>query len=200
MKKGISIRGQASRDRLERSALHCFVTHGIDATTTKGIARGARMAEGNLYRHYAGKEELAWALYEKHLGGFVSALAETALGKGTSRERLAALVHRFRLLFEAEPEVYTYIVLAQHHLIRRTPKGMRTPTDIVAEVLAEGQKRGEVKAGSPLLLAVLIIGMVIRVTLLKLRGWLEEDLDALELETVEACWRVVSKNRKGADA
>ncbi len=191
MSRASTTRGQASRDRLERAALHCFVAHGIDATTTKAIARGARMAEGNLYRHYAGKEELAWALYEKHLGGFVSALAETALAKGPSRERLAALVHRFRLLFEKDPEIYTYIVLAQHHLIRRMPKGMRTPTDIVAEVLAEGQRRGEVRAGSPLLLAVLIVGMVIRVTLLKLSGWLEEDLDRLERETLEACWRVV---------
>ena len=91
MKKGISIRGQASRDRLERSALHCFVTHGIDATTTKGIARGARMAEGNLYRHYAGKEELAWALYEKHLGGFVSALTEQGNGQ---REHLLRAAFR----------------------------------------------------------------------------------------------------------
>jgi AcrR family transcriptional regulator len=197
MAKTAPTRGQASRDRLERSALRCFVTRGIDATTTKAIARGAKMAEGNLYRHYAGKEELAWALYEKHLRGFVLALAETAKVKGSSRERLAALVHRFRLLFEQETEIYTYIVLAQHHLIRRSPKGMRTPTDIVAEVLAEGQKRGEVKAGSPLLLAVLIVGMVIRVTLLKLRGWLEEDLDALERETVEACWRVVAKHKEG---
>ncbi len=71
------------------------------------------------------------------------------------------------------------------------PKGMRTPTDIVAEVLAEGQRRGEVRAGSPLLLAVLIVGMVIRVTLLKLSGWLEEEMDRLERETLEACWRVV---------
>ena len=188
-------RGDAARERLEQAALTCFVRHGVDAATTKAIAREARMAEGNLYRHYRGKEALAWAVYEKRLAAFVAVLEGAAGGAQGARKRLAALIRRFRLLFEEDPDTYTYIVLAQHRLLGRTPKGLRTPTDIVAEVLAEGQKRGEVRAGDPGLLAVLIVGMVIRVTLLKIHGHLGKGLDALEREVEDACWRVVAKGR-----
>lgn len=184
-------RGRDSRERLEKAALACFVKRGIDAATTKEIARLAGMAEGNLYRHYASKEDLAWALYQGHLGRFVAHLEEAVRSKRGARPRLQALLHRFRELFESDVEAYTYIVLAQHHLLRRTPKGMRTPTDVVAEVLREGQKAREVRKGDAALLSAIIIGIVVRVTLLKLHGLLEGDLDLLEAEAEAACWRVV---------
>lgn len=198
MKKGkLTTRGQASRERLHRAALSCFVAQGVEGATTKSIARAAKMAEGNLYRHYPSKEDLAWAIYARELGRFVAALAEAARLPAGTRERLGALVHCFRVLFERETDAYTFIVLAQQPLLKRTPKGMRTPTDVLREVLEEGQKRGEVRPGSASLFAVLLVGMVIRATLLKLKGWVEEDLDALEREVVEACWRVVRMEKQG---
>ena len=184
-------RGAAARVRLEKAALQCFVRRGIDASTTKEIAKAARMAEGNLYRHFASKEDLAWALYEDRLAAFVVLLEEAGRGAGGARERLNALLGRFRRLLEEDPDTYAYIVQAQHSLLKRTPKGMRNPTDVVAEVLAEGQKAGEVRAGSPTLLATLLVGMVIRTTLLRMTGWLSESPKALERELAEACWRVV---------
>ena len=193
MKIGASKRGHAARQRLEKAALHCFVTRGIDASTTKEIARAARMAEGNLYRHFPSKEDLAWALYEDRLGAFVARLEEGACGPGGARGRLSALLGRFRLLLEEDPDTYAYIIQAQHSLLRRTPKGMRTPTEVVAEVLAEGQRKGEVRAGPPDLLATLLVGMVIRVTLLRMTGHLEGASSVLERELGEACWRVVEK-------
>ena len=71
-----SVRGAAARARLEKAALQCFVRRGIDASTTKEIARAARMAEGNLYRHFPSKEDLAWALYKGRLEAFVVLLEE----------------------------------------------------------------------------------------------------------------------------
>lgn len=188
-------RGRESRRRLEDAALRMFVAHGIDASTTKAIAREAGMAEGNLYRHYASKEDLAWAVYVAHLARVVSEL-EAVVGETDTRTNLAALLRRFRQLFEAEPEVYTFIVIAQHNLLRRTPHDLRTPADVVADVLARGQRAREVREGNTDLLATFVIGMVVRVTLLKLHGFFEQDIDELEHETLEACWRVVCKELK----
>ncbi len=185
-------RGAAARLRLEKAALRCFVRRGIDAATTKEIAKAARMAEGNLYRHFSSKEDLAWALYKDRLASFVALLEEDARCDGGARARLEALLGRFRRLLEEDPDTYAYIVLAQHSLLNRTPKGMHTPTDVVAGILAEGQKKGEVRAGSADLLATLLVGMVIRVTLLKMSGHLEGGAAALERELAGACWRVVA--------
>jgi AcrR family transcriptional regulator len=185
-------RGRESRRRLEDAALRVFVARGIDAATTKEIAREAGMAEGNLYRHYPSKEDLAWAVYQAHLTRVVRDLESVAAAADT-RTSLKALLRRFRELFEAEPDVYAFIVIAQHNLLRRTPKELRTPTDVVAAVLERGQHAREIRKGDPLLLATLVVGMVVRVTLLKLHGFLEHDIDALERETFDACWRVVRK-------
>ena len=186
-------RGDAARERLKRAALRHFVRHGISGARTREIARAARMAEGNLYRHYPGKDGLALSLYSELLGAFVVELDQASISTEGARERIFALCRRFRLLFERDPDAYAYIVLAQHPLMARTPKGMRTPTDVVEEVLRAGQKAGEVRGGDPSLLASLLVGMVVRVTLLRLHGLLKGDLDRLEREVAGACWRVVLK-------
>ena len=186
-------RGDAARERLKRAALRHFVRHGISGARTREIAKAARMAEGNLYRHYPGKDALAWGLYEELLGALVAELEQSVSALQGARERIDALCRRFRLLFERDPDAYAYIVLAQHPLMARTPKGMRTPTDVVEEVLKAGQKAGEVRGGEADLLASLLVGMVVRVTLLRLHGLLKGDLDRLEREVAGACWRVVCK-------
>ena len=188
-------RGRDSRRRLEEAALRVFVARGLDAATTKEIAREAGMAEGNLYRHYKSKEDLAWAVYEAQLARVVREL-EAVVGETDTRANLKELLQRFRQLFEAEPDVYAFIVIAQHNLLRRTPKTLRTPADVVAAVLARGQRLREVRKGSVDLLAAFVIGMVVRVTLLKLHAFFEQDIDELERETLEACWRVVRKEVK----
>jgi AcrR family transcriptional regulator len=188
-------RGKESRRRLQDAALRVFVARGIDAATTKEIAREAGMAEGNLYRHYASKEDLAWAVYEAQLARVVGEL-ESVVEDTDARTNLKSLLHRFRSLFEAEPDVYSFIVIAQHNLLSRTPKTLRTPVDVVGDVLARGQRRREVRKGDLQLLPTYVIGMVVRVTLLKLHGFFEQSIDELEHDTLEACWRVVRKEEK----
>ncbi len=57
--------GEATRARPLRSALELFTTAGFRATTTTAIAEGAAVAEGTIYRHFTGKEELFNELYRQ---------------------------------------------------------------------------------------------------------------------------------------
>lgn len=50
--------GDQTRERLARAALELFTTEGFRGTTTALIAARAGIAEGTIYRHFRGKEEL----------------------------------------------------------------------------------------------------------------------------------------------
>ena len=52
-----------TRQRLIRSALELFTTHGYHETTTAQIARKAGIAEGTIYRHFDSKQQLVNDLY-----------------------------------------------------------------------------------------------------------------------------------------
>ena len=59
----------ASADRRRQIlavASDLFARHGFRGTTTREIARAARMNEALLFRHFPGKEELYWAVIEAH--------------------------------------------------------------------------------------------------------------------------------------
>lgn len=81
----------ATRERLLATALELFARDGYRETTVRRIAERAGVATGLLYAHFAGKQALLQALFERSLDDVDRsfALAEAADGP---RERLGALV------------------------------------------------------------------------------------------------------------
>ncbi len=56
-----SKRAEVTRERILEAARHEFGAAGYDRATTRAIARRAGVAEGTLYRHFTGKQELLTA-------------------------------------------------------------------------------------------------------------------------------------------
>src|SRR6478672_11720543 len=56
---------EATRRRLIAAALELFTTTGFRATTTPMLADRAGIAEGTIYRHFSGKDELLNAAYRQ---------------------------------------------------------------------------------------------------------------------------------------
>src|SRR5687768_6912949 len=80
----------ATRARIMDAALALFAANGYAGTTVRMIAERAGVATGLLYAHFAGKEELLRALFERSMGDVYAsfALADAA----DPGDRLAALV------------------------------------------------------------------------------------------------------------
>ena len=55
-----------TRDRIEKAAIQLFVEKGVNETTVRDIARAVDISEGALYRHFVSKDELVWAVFERH--------------------------------------------------------------------------------------------------------------------------------------
>ena len=87
--------GAATRQKLIRAALELFTTVGFRATTTPEIAARAEVAEGTIYRHFSGKEELLLAAYrEAQAWGLEQIRGQEAERTLPPRDRLLSVAKR----------------------------------------------------------------------------------------------------------
>jgi AcrR family transcriptional regulator len=180
-----------TRDLISRTALRLFVEKGIDGTTIRDIATAAGIAEGTLYRHYPGKDALAWDLFSKNYTAFALELHRVQAGQATLRTKLDAMVRQFCAFFDRDPVLFSYLLLAQHGQLQKLTPEMPNPVEVVLEVLTGGMDRGEIPAGDPNVAAAMVLGIVLQVAVFKIYQRLPQSLTSLAEVLVDACWRVV---------
>src|SRR5437763_17175645 len=84
---------QAIRERIVTAALNLFQTKGFDATTTKAIARKARVAEGTVFNYFPTKEDIALYFFGVEVEHAMASVRGNArLRKASLDERLFSLV------------------------------------------------------------------------------------------------------------
>jgi AcrR family transcriptional regulator len=80
---------EASRDRLLHAAMGLFARHGYADTSIKMIAAEAGMAQGLLYSHFSGKQELLKAIFALNMADVQESFAALSGDDGRSAaERL----------------------------------------------------------------------------------------------------------------
>jgi|SRR5580765_3351300 len=83
----------ATRARIVAAALALFRDKGFDATTTKAIARKAKIAEGTVFNYFRTKEDIALYFFEQEVDHAIAAVQRnTRLRKASLEEKLFALV------------------------------------------------------------------------------------------------------------
>jgi AcrR family transcriptional regulator len=84
---------EATRTRIVDEALALFQSKGFDATTTREIARKARIAEGTIFNYFPTKEDIALHFFEKEVDHAIDVVrANKRLKKAPLEEKLFALV------------------------------------------------------------------------------------------------------------
>jgi Transcriptional regulator len=84
---------EAVHQRIVTAALQLFEARGFDATTTKEIARRARVAEGTVFNYFETKEDIALHFFEQEVDHAIAAVrSNRRLRKAPLEERLFALV------------------------------------------------------------------------------------------------------------
>ena len=84
-----------TRDRIEKAAIRLFVEKGVTETSVRDIARAVDLSEGALYRHFVSKEQLVWAVFERHYVAFAGRLDALAQAETTAHGKLAAMIRGF---------------------------------------------------------------------------------------------------------
>jgi AcrR family transcriptional regulator len=139
-----------TRERLRSAALALFVEQGVAETTTRDLAAKAGIAEGTIYRHYKSKDDLVRDLFQGHYVEFGRALdriqAETP---GSVDDKLAAMIEHMCALFDEDPTLYRFLLLAQHTALPNIRTQPTSPITIFTRLIEQAIQRGEVPNQDP---------------------------------------------------
>jgi len=136
---------------------------GFHSARVSEIARAAGVADGTIYLYFKSKEDILISLFEGHVGQLNQELRQSVAALPDTSARVAHIVRcqvgslrRQREL----AEVLSVTLRQSNRFLRQ----FAAPTfseylDIVAEVIADGQRRGEVREDiSPLVVARALFG------------------------------------------
>lgn len=144
-------RGLARQDQIIDAASELFTEHGVRATTISAIATRVGLSEAGLLHHFPSKDALLLAVLARADASFPEVeayIAEPGGGLESLRRLPAAgrvlaerpLLTRLRAIVSAESVVENGA--ARAYAQRRTSSIRK----IIAESLAEGVRRGEIRA------------------------------------------------------
>ena len=160
-------RGARTQEKIEQVALALFAEKGVDRTTIGDIARAAGIAEGTIYRHYAGKEELIWQLFSHNYLRLAAQLDSLQAARQGLHAKLAVMVGMFCSLFEQDPDLFRFLLLVQHGQLDRVTEEMQTPGSVLKGVIEAAMARGEIAERDAEVASAMVLGMVLQVAVAK---------------------------------
>jgi AcrR family transcriptional regulator len=173
-----AMRSIGVRTKVERAALDLFAAKGVDGASIAEIAHAAGVSQGALYRHHSSKEELAWALFSTAYLRTGAELDAIRARESDFRTRIAAMVAHFCALYDRDPALFRFMLIAQHDLLPRIGRGERTPVDAVADAVADAVRNGEIGSVDPQVAAAVVMGVVLQTAVFRIYGRLNGSLAA----------------------
>ncbi len=182
-----------TRARVLQAARACLEAEGYEATTVARVARRAKVATGTVMAHFSDKASLVAAAFHDTIEQVVQRAIATAPAEGTAIERLLHVSAGLYAFYAQDRALSAALV---RDATFSAPQVPRQALDAqfqrflawVAEELAAGQARGELKAGLNLEIAAL--GYWADYYLVLLMGVLSQTPLAQQQSTLEALLRM----------
>ena len=131
------VRATGVKDRVGRAAIELFAARGVDGVSIADIAAAAGVAQGALYRHYRGKDELAAQLFADAYLRTGAELTEISAAEPRFAARVEAMVAHFCALYDRDPALFRFMLIAQHDLLPRVTAAGPTPVAVIEAAISE---------------------------------------------------------------
>jgi TetR/AcrR family transcriptional regulator, repressor of fatR-cypB operon len=191
--------GAATRQKLIRAALELFTTIGFRATTTPEIASRAEVAEGTIYRHFTGKEDLLLAAYrEAQAWGLEQIRGQEPERALPPRDRLLSVAKRLVSAGEVDPAMTRMLLRRreEHYLDDGAREGARQFREALQQIVASGKSDGLVRPGpADLWTSVWLALVAFAAERVSAKEW-TSDHPQVAL-TLEAAWDAISAGKQG---
>lgn len=187
--------GQATKDRIEQSALTLFVKNGVDGTGVREIAKAAGITEGAIYRHFKGKDALVWQLFANNYvayGAKLDALQREQVG---SAAKLEAMVKGFCAFFDEDETLWRFLLLVQHGQLANVTDDMVTPVQVVEGVISAGIKAGDIAFKDAPAATAAVFGIVLQTTTFKIYDRLQGPMSKRADTLVVTCQNAIGVDR-----
>jgi AcrR family transcriptional regulator len=180
-----------TRDRIEKAAIRLFVEQGVTETSVRDIARAVDISEGALYRHFVSKDDLVWAVFERHYVEFAGRLNALAKAETTARGKLAAMIRGFCHAHDENPMLFRFLLFVQHGQLSKLAPGTPTPVEAVRTVLERGIASKEIPDQPPDVATALVFGIVLQPVTFAAYGRLPSSMGSMSDRLVTAAWAAV---------
>lgn len=181
-----------TRQRIERAALALFAAKGFNATTTRDIAAEVGISEGAIYRHFKGKDELAWHLFSIPYFSLAAQIDAVVAETDTFEDRVRRIVGLFCALFDRDPDLFAFMLLSQHGQLGRITADMPNPVESLRALFQAAIDRGDCRGTDANLMAAMALGLVTQPATFVIYGRLPKPMAALAPALVQAIQRVIA--------
>jgi AcrR family transcriptional regulator len=181
-----------TRDRIEQAAIRLFVEKGVAETSVRDIARAVDMSEGALYRHFVSKDDLVWAVFERHYVAFAGRLDALAKAEASAHAKLAAMIRGFCHAHDENPTLFRFLLFVQHGQLGKLAPGTPTPVDAVRTVLERGIASKEIPDQPPDVATALVFGIVLQPVTFAAYGRIPSRMGSMCDRLVTAAWAAVT--------
>ncbi|BDG06169.1 TetR/AcrR family transcriptional regulator [Anaeromyxobacter oryzae] len=152
------------RRAILHAAVRVFAEKGYHGCRIADVARAANVAYGLVYHYFRNKDELLESVFAEQWTIFINALAAIDAGQGTAGDKIAGIFGFVFDVYKTAPSAVRVLILE----VTRTPQGLRAGSTretfekavgLVADVVRQGQARGELRADAdPIVAAATILG------------------------------------------
>jgi TetR/AcrR family fatty acid metabolism transcriptional regulator len=152
------------RRLLLHAAVRVFAEKGYQGCRIADVALAAGVAYGLVYHYFRNKDELLESVFAEQWAIFIRALEAIGAGPGTAADKLAGLFSFVFDVYKTAPAAVRVLMLEVTH----SPQGLRAGSTretfdhavrLVADVVRQGQERGELRRqADPLVAATCLLG------------------------------------------
>ncbi len=180
------------RELIEEAAIRLFATKGLARTTIKDIATAAEATEGALYRHYDGKEEMAWKLFNRELDHFVHMVSSVLFDERMPFVlRLGLAIQTIYDYYIYNGDQFAFILLTQHGFPEEKLLSRETdPIGMAARFIGQAVGEGEIPPCDAELHAALLMGAILQPLVMHRYGKLDLTPET-HTQVTTACLRVL---------
>jgi AcrR family transcriptional regulator len=190
----ISAANENLRETILDSALKLFTTKGYFNTSIQDIRRDANISIGSVYHYFAGKEELASALYDSLLEKITADFLSIKIRYDNAHDQCKAIMAHLFNLTESNPAQMAFMLYAKHSefIPTVTPICSSRPFAMMREMVQTGIDNKEIADLDLTIASNCLFGGMFRLINLRLDNTIPGPLPE-QLESVWDCsWRSVA--------